>query len=393
VGGELLISNATFLLGFVEDGTRMVSAFSMHETCGCRGTHLLYPCSDPILMDTEGLIRALPKVEQHIHIVGSTRPETLLWLVEQGGMESPYRTVEAVRGFFQYRDFPHFISIYSTVVDCITDETQFERITYEMLEGDARCNVRHVEASFSAPDHVRKGLDYGKTLDAINRAIHRARRDFGIECNIRVDLVRNYGPEAGMEVLDWIEGKGDNIVSIDIGGSEVGFPPKPYAPVYSRAKEMGLHLAAHAGEAAGPESIWDAVRHLDVERIGHGVAARFNPELMNYLRERDIAIEACPISNVKTGVVPSLRKHPIRDFFDHGLMVTVNSDDPSMFGTDMNNEYIQLHRELGFTIPELFRLSLNAVDSSFLPEERRSRLREAFVEEYRRLMEGAERFK
>lgn len=344
-------------------------------------------------MDTEERIKALPKAEQHIHIVGSTRPDTLLWLIEQGGLESPHGSVEDIRRFFQYRDFPHFISIYSTVVDCITKEDQFERITYEMLEDDARCNVRYVEASYSAPDHVRRDLDYGLTLDAINRAIRRGRRDFGIECNIRIDLVRNYGPETGMEVLDWIEEKGDNIVSIDIGGSEGEFPPKPFAPVYRRAKEMGLHLSAHAGEAAGPESIWDAVRHLGVERIGHGVAARRDPELMNYLRASDIAIEACPISNVKTGVVPSLREHPIRAFFDLSIKVTANSDDPSMFGTNMNNEYLQLHGELGFTIPELFGLSLNAVDSSFLPAKKRNEMRERFVEEYRKLMDHSERLK
>ncbi|MFQ6053754.1 MAG: adenosine deaminase [Candidatus Bathyarchaeia archaeon] len=320
-------------------------------------------------------------------MVGSTRPETLLWLVEEGDLEAPYRTLEDIRRLFQYRDFLHFISVYSTVVDCITDEDQFERITYEMLEDDARCNVRYVEASFSAPDHVLRGLDYGRTLDAINRGVRRARRDFGVECNLRIDLVRNYGPEAGMEVLDLIEDKGDNIVSIDIGGSEGRFPPEPYAPVYRRAREMGLHLVAHAGEAAGPESIWGAVRHLDVERIGHGVAAAKDLRLMGHLRERGVTVEACPVSNVRTAVVPSLREHPVRAFFDRGLSVTVNSDDPTMFGTDMDNEYLQLHRELGFTAPELFRLSLNAVDSSFLPEGRKALMRESFMEEYRRLVD------
>lgn len=336
-------------------------------------------------MDTEGLIRALPKVEQHVHIVGSTRPETLLWLMEKSDSK-PFKTVSDVRSFFQYQDFPHFISIYCTVMACITDENQFERITYEMLESDAKCNVRYVEASFSAPDHVLRGLDYGKMLDAINRGVSRAHSDFDVECNLRIDLVRNYGPKVGMQILDLIEGKNNNIVSIDIGGNEEMFPPKPYAPVFQRAKKMGLHLVAHAGEAAGAESVWEAVRELGAERIGHGVSASTDTKLMQYLLEHGIAIEACPTSNIKTGVVKALEKHPIKTFFQKGIRVTVNTDDPSMFGTDMNNEYLQLHRKLGFTIPELFRLSLNAVENSFLPEKRKNSMRKSFIKEYQHLM-------
>jgi adenosine deaminase len=340
-----------------------------------------------VLLDIKDLIRALPKVEQHIHVVGSTRPETLLWLAEEGGMEKPFETLEDAHRFFQYRDFRHFISIYSTVVDCITEENQFERITYEMLESDARCNVRYVEASFSAPDHVLKGLDYGLMLDAINRGACRAEADFGVKCNLRIDLVRNYGPDMGMKVLDWIEDKHDNVVSIDIGGSEERFPPKPFAQVYRRAREMGLHLAAHAGEAAGAESVWDAVRVLGVERVGHGIAACNDARLMGYLLERGVTIEVCPTSNLKTGTVPSLERHPIRTFLERGLRVTVSTDDPSMFGTDMNNEYMQLNQRLNFTIPELFKLSLNAFDSSFVPEEARMDMRESFIKEYGRLVE------
>jgi adenosine deaminase len=288
-------------------------------------------------MDDREIIKALPKAEQHIHIVGSTRPETMLWLAKESGVETTFRTRQDVERFFQYSDFDHFISVYSTVYNLICEEGQFERITYEMLEDEARCNVYYVEASFSAPDHVRKGLDYDMMLDAINKGIRRARDDFCIECNLRIDLVRNYGPECGMEVLNWIEEKGDNIISIDIGGTEADFPPEPYAPIYRRAKEMGLHLSAHAGEAAGPESIWSAVKSLCVERIGHGVAARQDPELMTLLSERSITIEACPVSNVRTGAIPSLRDHPIREFQDMGITVTVNSDDPSMFGTTLSS--------------------------------------------------------
>jgi adenosine deaminase len=338
-------------------------------------------------MDTTDLIKALPKAEQHVHIVGSTRPETLLWLAEEGGLEKPFKTLKDARSFFEYRDFPHFITIYCKVVDCITRESQFERITYEMLENDARCNVRYVEASFSAYDHIYRGLDYDLMLDAINRGIRRARSDFGIECNLRIDLVRNYGPDIGMEILDLIEQKGDNIVSIDIGGSEERFPPKPYAHVYHRAKEMGLHLAAHAGEAAGPESIWEAVKHLKVEHIGHGVAASRDLGLMNFLLKRDIVIEMCPVSNLRTRVVSSLKRHPIRTFMEKDLKATVNTDDPSMFNTDMNNEYLQLNQNLNFTVPELFRLSLNAVDSSFLPEKEKTKMHESFTREFERLQD------
>ncbi|MCW3990335.1 MAG: adenosine deaminase [Candidatus Bathyarchaeota archaeon] len=338
-------------------------------------------------MDTLETIRALPKAEQHIHLVGSTQPETLLWLAEQGGLEVPFETVEEVRGFFSYTDFDHFIRVYSTVVDCITEEAQFERIAYEMLEAGHRCNVRDFEASFSAPDHVLKGLDYAGMLDAINRGLRRGKRDFGVDCRLRIDLVRNYGPDYGMKVLDWIEEKGENIVAIDIGGSEAGYPPEPYRSVYQRAREMGLRLVAHAGEAAGLESVWGAVKGLGVERIGHGTVAVKDPELIEFIAERNVTIEACPVSNVRTGAVASVADHPIREFIDNGIRVTVNSDDPPMFGTDMNNEYVQLHRQLGFTVPELFKLSLNAVDSAFLPEEDKAALRERFVDEYTALTE------
>jgi adenosine deaminase len=353
----------------------------------------LKPTTQPLKMNSIELIKALPKAEQHVHIVGSTRPETLLWLAEQGGLEAPFSTLDEARDFFKYRDFAHFISVYSVVARSITEEGQFERITYEMLEDEARCNVQYVEASFSAPDHVLMGLDYGEMLDAINRGVRRAKKNFGIGCNLRIDLVRNYGPEVGMEVLSWIEEKGDNIVSIDIGGSEGGFPPEPYAEVYARAREMGLRLVAHAGEAAGPESVWGAVRSLCVERIGHGVAARGDPTLMDLLRDEGITIEACPVSNIRTGAVRFLAEHPVREFFDRGISVTVSSDDPSMFGTDMNNEYIQLHRELGFTVDELFHLSLNEVESSFLPEREKAELHEAFIGEYNRLKDECEKFK
>lgn len=336
-------------------------------------------------MEAEDQIKALPKLEQHIHIVGSVKPETLLWLIEEAGVESP-SNLEGVNRLFQYKDFEHFISVYSKVNDCITNESQFERIVYEMLEKEAQCNVKHVEAIFSTYDHVRRGLDHGLMVEALSRGIRKARNEFGVGCTLRIDLVRNYGPEIGMKVLDLIEEKCENIVAIDLGGSEEGFPPSPYRETFQRARGMGLHVVAHAGEASGPQSIWDAINHLRVERIGHGVSAARDPRLLAFIKKQGITIEACPVSNVKTGVIPSIRQHPVRLFYDEGLSVSVNSDDPSMFGTDMNGEYLQLHRELGFTVLDLFNLSLNAVASSFIPETQKRRMIEEFQKEYMKII-------
>lgn len=336
-------------------------------------------------MNPSDIIRALPKLEQHIHIIGSTQPETLLWLIQDGGVKSDLKTLEDVKKHYRYTDFSHFIRVYSSVNDIVTKESQYELITYEMLKNEATFNVRHVEAIWSAYDHMRRGLDYIKMLDSINAGIHQAGKDFGVTCTIRVDLVRNYGPEIGAMLLGSIKEKGDNIVAVDIGGSEDNYPPEPYEAVFRKAREQGLHLVAHAGEAAGPESVRGAVERLKVERVGHGVTAVRDQATIQLLKSRNVTIECCPISNLRTGVIKSIREHPIREFIQNGLKVSLNSDDPPMFGTDMNNEYLALSRELEFTPRELANISLNAVDSSFLPEVSKRELHEIFVDELQRL--------
>jgi adenosine deaminase len=339
-------------------------------------------------MSAEEAIKALPKLEQHVHIVGSTKPETLLWLIEDSGSPLPYKTLEDLRAFYNYKDFPHFIEIYGKVNDTINKESHFERITYEMLESQSACNVRHVEAIFSPWDHTRRGLDYGLMVDAINRGIRKAHRKWGISCTIRVDLVRNYGPEVGMKVLELIEGKSDNILAIDTGGNEQGYPPVPYRDCYSKAKEMGLHAVAHQGEGAGADYVWACIDALKPERIGHGVAAGGDQRLMKAIAEKGISIECCPVSNLRTAAVPSLSRHPIRKFMENGIRVSVNSDDPPMFGTDMNNEFLQLHRNLGFTLEELFRVSMDSIETSFLREEEKMRLRKIFMRDFEALVQS-----
>ena len=333
------------------------------------------------------VIKALPKVELHVHTLGSIQPKTLLEIIREAGLDTPYETVEDIAQRFQYTDFANFIEAYMEIVGYIIDENYFEHIIYDMLQKCAECNTHYVEASFSPRDHLQHNLDFSKMLGAINRGINRARTSFGIETNIRIDLVRSSTQEETMEVLDMIERNPYNIVSVDIGGNEPLFPPKPFAKAYKRAREMGLHLVAHAGEAAGPQSIWDAIDFLKVERIGHGVTAREDPRLLEVLKEKQIGIEMSPMSNVRTGVVKSIQDHPIREFYDKGLLVTVNSDDPSLFHTDLNNEYIQIHKHLDFSIDELFQLSINGINTAFLDEAKKTELRNRFSKEFDQIMD------
>lgn len=337
------------------------------------------------VMSIEEKIKALPKVEQHVHIVGSVRPKTLLCLIEQSDLDLPFETLDDLHRFYDYSDFEHFLTVYSTVNDLVSHEKHYETITYEMLQNQHSCNVRHVECIFSAYDHMDRGLDFQEMVKSINRAIRRAQRETGITCNIRVDLVRNYGPEIGRLVLDEIISKGDNIIGIDTGGSEQGYPPGQYEPLYAAAKEAGLRLVAHQGEGAGVDYVWECLKTLKPERIGHGVAAANDPKLLEAISRQGISIEACPVSNIRTGAVKDIKKHPIKDFIAAGIKVSVNTDDPPMFGTDMNNEFLVLNKELGLSLDDLYRISLDSVETSFISETEKKRLKKQFKTEYEKL--------
>lgn len=337
-------------------------------------------------MSIEKTIKQLPKIEQHVHIVGSVRPETLLWLNEQGEIKLPYKTLDDLKDFYAYQGFEHFLNVYSMVNELITHEKYYEIITYEMLQNQHNCNVKHVECIFSAYDHMHRGLDFSDMVEYINKGISRAKRDFGITCNIRVDVVRNYGPEIALMLLDEIKTNGNNIVSIDTGGIEEGVLPRTYAKVYEAAREQGLRLTAHQGEAAGANYVWECIEQLKPERIGHGVSAAQDPNLLSKLTRRGISIETCPMSNLRTGAVKSLKDHPIRRFMEAGVKVSINTDDPPMFGTDMNTEYLMLHRELGFTAEELYNIGLDSIETSFIDEQEKKQLRKQFETDYMKLV-------
>jgi adenosine deaminase len=318
----------------------------------------------------------VPKVELHVHLEGAIPHATLWELVQKYGGDPSLPTLQALEQRFQYRDFPHFIRTWIWKNGFLREAEDFTRIAEAVARDLAGQNVRYVEAFYSPTDFRRHGLAVQELTHAIRAGLERVP---GIDVMLVADLVRDEGPERAARTLQAVDEVRDRgVIGVGIGGSEHEHPPEPFAGVYERARRLGLRTSAHAGEAAGAASVWGAVRALRVDRIGHGTRAREDEALLDYLAEHAIPLEMCPLSNVHTGVVGSLREHPIRDYFERGIVVTVNTDDPKMFGNSLAGEYALLESELGFSRDDVRFLILNGIHASWLPEDRKRALADAF---------------
>lgn len=318
-------------------------------------------------------IAALPKVEIHLHLEGAIPLPALYELVRKYAPRD-VRSLSELQEKFRYRDFPHFLSTWMWKNGFIREYEDFTFIASAVARDLADQNVRYVEAFHSPGDFAMlHGLDVSRITEAVRAGLDR---EEDIEIRLIADLTRDFGPERGMGWLRELAAEREmRIVGIGIGGSEHAFPPEPYRDVYREARRLGLRTTAHAGEAAGAASIWGALRALEVDRIGHGTRASEDESLVLYLKEHQVPVEMCPISNLRTGVVRSVAEHPIRNFFDEGLLVTVNTDDPKMFQTSLVEEYAALIRDLGFTFAEIVTLAGNAIDASWAEESTKQRLR------------------
>lgn len=337
-------------------------------------------------MSLEGYLRAAPKAELHVHLEGAIRPATLLVLARRNGVELPADTVEGLRQWFVYRDFPHFIEIYLVITRCLKTVEDYELITYEFASEMARQNSRYAEVTFSPGTHEHLGVPHDVYFSGLTRGRERAARELGVEINWVFDIVRNWSVEEREQHADYtlrvaVEGMADGVVALGLGGYEVGYPPEAFVPWFERARAAGLHSAPHAGETEGPASVWGALRVLGAERIGHGVRAVEDPALVEYLAEHRVPLEVNPTSNVRLGVFPSLEAHPLRSLHEAGVIVTVNSDDPPLFNTTLNDEVATLAEPFDFDVATCDEIVLNGVRHSFLPAERKQALEAAFRKE------------
>lgn len=324
-------------------------------------------------IDREFLAR-MPKVELHLHLEGSIPLATLWRLIEKYNGTSEVKSLSALQQKFQYTNFPHFIETWVWKNNFLREYEDFTFIAEAVAHDLADQNIRYVEAFYSPGDFARHGLTAQGLTEALLTGLNRHRDK--IEIKLIADLIRDFGPTNGERWLREIaEVKNIGVVGIGIGGSEHAFPPEVYESVYELAREFGFRTTAHAGEAAGAKGIWGAIKNLKVDRIGHGTRATEDASLISYLVESQIPVEMCPISNVRTGVVADLKAHPIRRFYDQGILLSVNTDDPKMFNTSLLEEYEALVEVFGFDATDIKRLVTNAVDSAWCDENKKMGLR------------------
>ncbi|MDG4798602.1 adenosine deaminase [Micromonospora sp. WMMD1082] len=328
------------------------------------------------MTDLRTFIAGLPKAELHVHHVGSASPRIVAELAARHEGRSPVPAdPQLLAEYFVFRDFAHFIELYLSVVDLVRDQEDVWILTHEVARELARQQVRYAELTVTPYSHVSRGIPAPAFCEAIEDARRRAAADFGIELRWCFDIPGEAGLPAAEETLRIsLEERPDGLVSFGLGGPEIGVPRPQFKPYFDRARAAGLRSVPHAGETTGPQTIWDALRELGAERIGHGISAAEDPQLLAYLAERQIPVEVCPTSNVRTRAVAHIEEHPLRRLVEAGLLVTVNSDDPPMFGTTLDDEYAVAARLLDAGPEQVAGLARNAVGASFLDAAGKQRI-------------------
>jgi adenosine deaminase len=319
----------------------------------------------------------VPKVELHIHLEGAIPYEVLWQLVQKYGGDPSIPDLQALKERFVFKDFPHFLEMWGWKNGFIREYDDFTLIAESVARDLAGQNIRYAEVFCTPSDYRDKHLDTQKIIAAIREGYDRIS---DIDINIIVDFCRDAGVANAQKNLSEInEIKNLGVIGFTIGGSEQKVPPEIFSEVYEKARNLGFHTSAHAGEAAGPESVWGAIRSLKVERIGHGTRILEDPVLEQYVADQKIPLEVCPLSNVCTRVVDSIEQHPVKRYCDKGIVVTINTDDPKMFGNSLIDEYQALHQPLGFSLTDIQNLILNGVRSSWLPANKKKELERSFL--------------
>ncbi|HLL18710.1 MAG TPA: adenosine deaminase, partial [Rubrivivax sp.] len=285
------------------------------------------------------LLRSMPKAELHIHIEGSLEPELIFKLAQRNGVALAYDSVDALRSAYAFSNLQSFLDIYYAGASVLLKEADFFDMAWAYFERAQADNVVHAELFFDPQTHTDRGVPIGAVIEGLSRACLKAQAEMGISAQLILCFLRHLSEDAAMATLEAALPYREHIVGVGLDSSERDHPPEKFARVFARARELGLHAVAHAGEEGPPAYIWSALDVLKVERIDHGVRCVEDPALVQRLAAERTPLTVCPLSNVKLCVFGSMDQHNLKALLEAGLCATVNSDDPAYFGGYMNDNF------------------------------------------------------
>ena len=323
---------------------------------------------------SKAFIQGMPKAELHIHIEGSLEPEMMFELAERNGVALRYASAEEARRAYDFGDLQSFLDLYYEGMQVLLYEQDFYDLTWSYLQKVSEQNVRHTEIFFDPQAHTGRGVPFETVISGIHSALVDAERKLGVSSKLIMCFLRHLSAKEAMETLDDSLPFRERIVGVGLDSSELGHPPRDFRAVFDRAREHGLLTVAHAGEEGPPEYIWQALDDLKVSRIDHGVRCTEDPKLVERLREEQVPLTVCPLSNIKLRVFDTIQDHNLKRMLDLGLRVTINSDDPAYFGGYVDENVHAAQEGLRLSRDDVYELTKNSFEASFLDAESKQRL-------------------
>ena len=314
-------------------------------------------------------IKKSPKAELHLHIEGTLEPSLLFRLAKENNIQIPFSSINEIKAAYNFKNLESFLKIFYQGSRVLLREQDFFDLTWAYLLKCKEENVVHTEIFFDPQTHVNRGVDFSLVINGIYKALKKANKEFGLTFGVIMCFLRHLDERSAFKMLDHALEHKDKIIGVGLDSSEIGHPPKKFERVFKKAIDQGFLTVAHAGEEGPPEYIWEALDFLKVKRIDHGVQCLNDKKLVQKLRNDQIPLTVCPLSNVKLCVFDKLNQHNLKKMLKEKLMVMVNSDDPAYFGGYVNKNLIESQNALNFSMDEVKTLIINSFKSSFLKEE------------------------
>lgn len=316
-------------------------------------------------------IELIPKAELHVHIEGTFEPELIFEISQRNNVPLKYNSVDDLRKAYSFNNLQEFLDIYYEAAKVLLHEQDFYDLTMAYLQKAHADNVVYTEIFFDPQTHTERGVSFETVINGITRAMTDAKALLGISSKLIMCFLRHLSEQSAMETLVEALSHNDKIIAIGLDSSEKGNPPGKFFNVFNRVREEGFFVVCHAGEEGPAEYVWEAIDLLEAERIDHGVASIHDEVLMEELRNREIPLTVCPLSNLKLKVVNDLKQVPVKTFLEKGILVTLNSDDPSYFGGYVNDNYLQTAEALNLSRNDIYTLAKNSFLASFITENER----------------------